>query len=579
MKKISFWLVLILLTSFVVFFKLGQIPEALYWDEASIGYYGHSLLQYGTDEYGNKFPLYFKSIGDYKYPGYPYFSILPNALFGLNEFSARFVSALSGVFIILIIFWVSFIEGWLPNSWGFRLSALLLTLSSSWFLVFSRTARESNLGLALVMGAFWCLYRYFFQRKTKWVYLLIALVLMIFSSLTYPSYRIFVPLFFTGFLVSFLPSLKTTKLKGLGVILAIAILTILALTLDPSSRLRAMNVFNGINQETITTSTQQSTEVGSVLNNRIGWVLARVYHNKYDVKIREWSNVYISHFDLSYLFVKGNPNLPWYSTPDSGLLPFAAMPPILIGLFYIGIHFRQNKMLQLLVWWLAISVIPGTFTIEVPNPIRQLSAFPAFVFLILIGIKQIELKISKRLILSTVFLSVLVISSIFGFGQFFINREYHNITYTNQGLKEMVAYIGQVQDQYKQVVISEQAYIFFLFWGEKYHWTPDQIKTADTQWNSVTKLGKIIFLPPRSCPLVGKEQVLYICTGNRIPQNSKLKFVSWFNGGEPAYFAFEFIKISDMPEKSPVLPDRLFYSSDLGDKATDGIIASTSANF
>src|SRR3989344_5970559 len=198
MKRISFWVVLLILTCFITLFKLGDIPKAFYFDEAALGYYGWSLFKYGTDEFGNHLPFYFKSIGDYKYPVYSYLSIIPNALFGLNEFSARFLAALSGIVVIFITFWIAFKEKLLVNSLVLRISVLLLVLSSPWYLLFARTAREATLGLAFFMLAFWYIYRYFFQKVFKRSYLIAALIFILLSSLSYSVFRIFIPILFGG---------------------------------------------------------------------------------------------------------------------------------------------------------------------------------------------------------------------------------------------------------------------------------------------------------------------------------------------------------------------------------------------
>ena len=90
-------LAIIIAAALVRFVGLDKLPSALNRDEAAIGWNAYSLLQTGKDEHGVSFPLNFKSIGDYKMPGYIYATILPVKLFGLNDFSIRFWSALSGV--------------------------------------------------------------------------------------------------------------------------------------------------------------------------------------------------------------------------------------------------------------------------------------------------------------------------------------------------------------------------------------------------------------------------------------------------------------------------------------------------
>ena len=57
-KKPVFWLILILaLAAFLRFYKIGQVPPSLNWDEVAIGYNAYSILKTGKDEWGVPFPL------------------------------------------------------------------------------------------------------------------------------------------------------------------------------------------------------------------------------------------------------------------------------------------------------------------------------------------------------------------------------------------------------------------------------------------------------------------------------------------------------------------------------------------
>src|SRR3989344_6870864 len=107
MKLPKLILLIVILGIVLRFVKIGEIPYGFDGDEAAFGYYGYSLLTNLSDEYGNKLPLYFPSIGDYKYPVYAYLTTLPVAFFGLTEFSARFISALSGILLIVIVYFLT----------------------------------------------------------------------------------------------------------------------------------------------------------------------------------------------------------------------------------------------------------------------------------------------------------------------------------------------------------------------------------------------------------------------------------------------------------------------------------------
>src|SRR3989344_5738727 len=102
------------------FWKISTLPYPPNGDELAFGYYGWSLLHFGTDEYGRILPLNFPSIGDFKYPALAYLNIIPAVIFGLNEITTRFWSAISGVLLVLITYKLSklklqrlLLPGWL----------------------------------------------------------------------------------------------------------------------------------------------------------------------------------------------------------------------------------------------------------------------------------------------------------------------------------------------------------------------------------------------------------------------------------------------------------------------------------
>ena len=96
-KKPVFWLILILaLAAFLRFYKIGQVPPSLNWDEVAIGYNAYSILKTSKDEWGVTFPLLgFESFGEYKLPLlFTRLSLSRN--FGLNELGVICAGAFGG---------------------------------------------------------------------------------------------------------------------------------------------------------------------------------------------------------------------------------------------------------------------------------------------------------------------------------------------------------------------------------------------------------------------------------------------------------------------------------------------------
>ena len=135
MKHRNLILTLIIVLAVIVrFVQLSDIPYPLNGDEKAFGYYAWSIAHFGTDEYGHKFPLYFPSIGDYKYPVYAYFSAPFSYIFGLSPILPRFLSSLASVFMVFIIYKFSSL---LFKSKTIGLISAFLFAISPWNITFS----------------------------------------------------------------------------------------------------------------------------------------------------------------------------------------------------------------------------------------------------------------------------------------------------------------------------------------------------------------------------------------------------------------------------------------------------------
>jgi len=80
------------------FFSLGAIPRGFYVDESSIAYNAWRIAQDGVDEYGERWPLFFRAFGEYKNPLYIYFLAGMYRVFGYSEWITRAASATCWLF-------------------------------------------------------------------------------------------------------------------------------------------------------------------------------------------------------------------------------------------------------------------------------------------------------------------------------------------------------------------------------------------------------------------------------------------------------------------------------------------------
>jgi len=191
-KKVLFFI--IFLAFFLRIYKIGTFPP-LYSDEAAYGYNSYSILKTAKDEYGNSFPLTFKSFGDYKPPLTAWVTIPSILIFGLSDFAVRLPSALAGTITVAFVYLLSFeifraqkkknpFNNYLP-----AVSALLLTISP-WHIHFSRSSMLVGLEMMFISGGLLFFLKGFENKK----YLIASSVFFVSAIYTYYGSRITVVL-------------------------------------------------------------------------------------------------------------------------------------------------------------------------------------------------------------------------------------------------------------------------------------------------------------------------------------------------------------------------------------------------
>lgn len=562
MRKVflKYWWVgvLTVVSVLLLVWKLDRVPRGMDGDEVAVGYYGYSLLKYGSDEYGIKWPVYFKSIGDYKYPMYSYLSMIPVALMGLNVVSSKMVAVLSGLSILFSVNW------WL---WKYTKSAVVVVAAtltawgSIWWLLFSRGAYESILGVALVMGVTLLINM---RKKWGWRMLLVITGLLIAAELSYPATR----LFLLGFLGWRLLVVKDKKRAG--VLFAVVLMITAGLMFDPQSRVRASGLFVGNDASMWEHGRNQIWEVGSAIPGRFGWLQARIWDNKYVIVSRAIGERYLAHFDPVYLFMTGNPTVSKYTVPFCGMMPLASLGLILMGFVYLVNHWHKDEDLRVWAGFLLLSPLSSALTLETTSQVRSLLMMPVLLVLAGLGIK-------RRTGFGIVIGLLLLINASYVWKQYFIHREQHQPWMLGQGLPEMVQYVMANNTKYESVAMGGDPYIYFLFYGAgDAKWQFNRLKyNANRQWDSVTSINNVVFGMRYNCPKLGKENVLYICKGEEVPLNGVVKHVSYYNDGVPAYSAIEFVPLSSVKQR-PELPRGFNYMVE-SDIRLNGLLPKTSS--
>lgn len=411
---------LILLLAFVVrFFRLGEIPVSLYWDEAAMLVDAKVVATTGQDMHGNPwYQLMYPSYGDYKLPLYIWLASLSVKFFGTNAWALRLPSALAGVGTVLVAGLLAhslFKNSKATSPRSIQLTAMLVVAITPWSIMFSRTAFEGHLAQFLVglsiLILLWAGESSFYNyqaKKSKQNTLKInkevifatlrfslSALMGALATYTYFSVRFVWPIVFIGFQVWFflkffwgkwgrtktkLTSLITASALTTIIPLAIFFVTLLPMTRSPlyetsnQFRLSTTSVLNGFDYPVIANTYRQ------IAGNSF---LDRVLFHRHFLLIKELLKNYSDHVNLNYLFVSGDSNLR-HGTGKHGLFLLAFLPIFLYGIYRLFLY-NKRALLVLFIWWM-VALLPASVPETTPHALRSLNALIPLSIIIGVGL-------------------------------------------------------------------------------------------------------------------------------------------------------------------------------------------------
>lgn len=580
LRKHSTTIVLLLITFLAFFFrfcKLLELPFPPDGDELAFGYYGWSLLKFGTDEYGNLLPFHFLSIGDFKYPGLAYLNMIPALFFGLGEVTARFWSALSGVLLVPVTFLITNLL--FSNKRLSWLTALFIAVSP-WGILESRLGYENMVGLTIGALGFACLVFAMEGKKIKaWkisidpaksknVLVFAAALLFAVSTFVYAAQRVFIPLMLIALIsMSFLDKDLKKLRKGLFVAFLTVVLVIALSLIPETGRGRAAEEsWKGITGDQRVR--QALLHVGAGISPvRVPVYFTRVMHNKYRIALYDLARNYADHFSPDFLFFKGEEAKE--KIPDTGVLLFAELLFLPLGLVTM-LRRRTSYREGFIFSWLLAAPVASTLTFGGAHIHRSsamivpVAMFSAYGFYVLTTSFSKKINTAAALVLS----AALLFSFLYAMNQLFVQKPVDNPWRKEQVYKEVVLDVLKLSKDYEAVVVEDDDYIYFLFYGQvSPHEFTDRSDitpyTFETRWERVNRFGKFVFKMPFDCPKSGKLNVLYVCSGARIPRNSTVLKTYYYLDGVPAYNLIEFHPFSEMKNPLPELSDKLHYMVDI----------------
>lgn len=533
-----------LLALILRFFNLSSNPPALTWDEASWGYNAYILGQTGRDEFG-QFPVTFlESFGDFKPPVYAYLSIFSVWLFGLNEFSARFASALLGsstilisYFLVLEIFFNS------KNKKVYGLIASFLLAISPWHILLSRAAFEANVAtFFIILGVF--LFLYSTRERYQVKFLFLSLLSFLLAMNTFNTSRVFLPLFVL-FLFAFKKRViferwKTTLIGIFPVLLLSVPLMLFMATPQAQLRFQEVNIFSDL--EVIKRTNQQ-------IQNDNNEFYSRVIHNRRLAYAAEYLKHYLDNLNPNFLFINGDGN-PKFSIRDVGQMYLWELPFIVIGSVLL---FRKKEGNWIIIpVWIALGIVPAATARETPHALRIETILPIPQILVSLGLFYSFEYMSKmrhrilKINLKALIFSLSILLFIFSFLYFLHNYfNHYPITYASEwqyGYKDAVKFAESKKDDYKNIYFTKdlgRPYIYVLFFG---NYSPNTLLSKSNITREalgfvhVNSLGKYKFSDTLPKPEKGS---LYINTPGKVPSGVNVLKTFYLPNGEIVLVAYE----------------------------------------
>lgn len=459
LNKNSTYLLLLLIVVIAIgtrFFWLDKSPPSLNWDEVAHGYNAYSLLKTGKDEFGTRFPLFLRSFDEYKPAFYSYLSIPFVALFGLKEISVRAISAISGVILVFIIF---FLSREIFKKKSVALIAALLVAVEPWSILFSRVAFEANLALALFFGGIYFIVKSKLSGKLG----ILGFALVSISTYAYNAEKILVIPVFIASLYFYKKTYSKNK-KYAIYSLVVGLLILLPLIYLQMTRVETLGRF-------WSTSIIKVWEIQKSQNPNF-FVENQVFFMGKQIASR-----YLSYFSPVNLFVRGTPE-PTQKVPGFGM--FYSLESIfwLLGLFWLAKRVKEYKFF---IFLLILAPLPAAITWNWFYPLRVTPLFALFSIVIALGLdtlwkstKKNFAKIHRYFWFGLVVFGIMLFSNLST--SILLYLPYKERGNWQFGMKQVIEEVSKVENNYQKIIFetrTAQPHIFALFYSkyppEKYH--------------------------------------------------------------------------------------------------------------
>lgn len=511
-------ILIILLGSFVRIFQLSTVPPHLTPDEAALGYNAYSILKTGRDEHGVVMPVIFKSFGDNKPGLYVYLTVPFIQIFGLNEFSTRFASALAGIISIFLIYKITQLLFSQNHRWLPLISAAILSLSP-WHIQFSRGAWEVNVALTLTLAGI----LFFLKALQKNIYLPVSAAFFALTLLTYQGAKLSTTIVVLLLVVSYFKQFLQIDKRKIAVSVVVGVLICVPIVLSvfngQASRLTVFSVFSSPRPEKYLSDFL--SEGGEVVGSPVYYL----FHSEPLNFARGIMGRWFNHFSGRFLFFEGDWQNFQHSAPYVGMLNLLDLPLLIAGLYTL-IHTKNRQAARFVFLWLILACMPAILSRDQVHAVRSLNMVIPLVLVSTLGAGYFIQKLRLKRIAFACGGALYLLGFVYYADAYFVHLPKLYSQYWEYGYKQAVQAILPIQNKYETIIFQQsysQPYIYFLFFG-KYDPATFQTHSADHFIESkygdvgqIDKLDNIVFTGIDWQVLRGKTGTIVVGDAERIP--------------------------------------------------------------
>jgi 4-amino-4-deoxy-L-arabinose transferase-like glycosyltransferase len=348
----SLLLLMILAVIVVYFVRVKSNPPGYYIDESSISYNAYTISQTGVDEFGARWPLYFRSFGDYKNPVYIYLLAGIYRVTGPSILAARLLSAACGVLAALAL---GLLATRISRQRKVGILIAMMALLTPWLFEMSRVVLEVALYPLVIVLFLICAYRGSTKARWDWGQIISLAMMLALLTYTYSIGRLLGPLFALG-LIFFASGQRRAGVLKTWALYAITLVPLL--------------VYQRRNPGTLT--------------GRFSLVTYLEPSYTSADNVREFVRHYFGNLNPWRLFVTGDPNFEQIAHLYGAPLLLAATGLLAIaGLVLVLRDHRGEAWWRFVIYSLFASVVPASLTKEYVHMLR-LAPLPVFVIVLTI---------------------------------------------------------------------------------------------------------------------------------------------------------------------------------------------------